>query len=119
MQVCFDAIYAECNNQFVDIKYNSATSTITCTFLNSSDNSEKICSVEYGHNNKRMTIAANSTSNTVTLELSLDPSNGNYWFVVTASNGTHTVMVEGNIGTCTSLNTTLLILHYRYCHCCS
>ena len=71
-----------------------------CTFLNQLETSEKTCRIEYGLSGEEMTkslTAANTTSNTVLLELELDGLVRNYQFVVTASNGTYTVMVEGNI----------------------
>ena len=70
-----------------------------CTFLNQSDTSGKMCSIEYGLSGEEMTkmSSANTTSNIVLLELRLDGVDRNYQFIVTASNSTYTVTVEGNI----------------------
>ena len=92
--------YTGCYNDFVEVTYNSATSAITCSFLSQPDSmtSIKSCSVQYGEcQNLIFTSYGNSTGNSVTLIVLLSGSIKAYCYIITASNGTHTVMVEGQI----------------------
>lgn len=78
--------------------YDADTSTIVCIFRNNARQSYT-CSIRYGQCGKEMNQAAqgNTTmdsSNRVLLKPVGDLS-GCYMYVVTASNTTHTVMVEG------------------------
>ena len=91
--------HADCINQFVEIQYNSATSTISCIFLRELDTSKKSCSIRYGVCNQESTeIAADNTttSNVIMLSLALTSSESQC-YVATASNETHTVMFNGRI----------------------
>ena len=95
----FFSTTVECENHFVDISYNSADSTITCTFLNKMDNTTKSCSVRYGPcDNVNKTInddGHRKLPNTVVLQVT-NP-NSSFCYVVTASNGSFTLVVEGRL----------------------
>ena len=92
--------HSECNNQFVEIKYNSAATTISCVFLNQLDSSEKSCSIQYGICDQEQTemVASNTTSGNVMLNLALTGSGRVYCYNITARNRTYTVIVDGKIG---------------------
>ena len=88
-----------------------------CAFLNQLDASEKTCSVEYGLmiSGEAINIsdsANTTTNNSVSLELRLDNTVSNYPFIVTASNDTYTVVVEGSIGKLKSDGVCPSLLHY-------
>ena len=101
MYVCmYVSFYVDCTNQFVEIQYSSATSTISCIFLSELDGSEKSCSIRYGECNQELTEMAagnTTTSSVIMLNLTLTSSDSQC-YVATASNGTYTVMVDGSIG---------------------
>jgi hypothetical protein len=100
--MCAHIYIIECTNQFVEIGYNSATSTITCVFLNELDTSEKSCSIRYGVCDQEKTEMAtgNTTTGSVILDLDLTNTGSSsvYCYSVIARNRTHTVMVDGRIG---------------------
>ena len=86
-----------CTNQFVKVEYDSAASTITCTF-NQLDNFENLlCDIRYGRCGQELFDSSSSTttSNVATLKAKVS---GTTCYLVTASNGSYTVMVEGSIG---------------------
>ena len=87
-----------CTNQFVKLEYDSAAFTITCTF-SQSDNFENLsCDIRYGRCGQELSDSVPSTTtstNTVTLNLRVS---GAICYLVTASNGSYTVLVEGIIG---------------------
>ena len=87
-------------NNFVKVQYTEATyeSAISCTFLNQSDTSEKTCCATHGRCDESgpesiQECKADSPYN-IPLEIS-DRSIQRYCYTVTASNGSHTVKVEG------------------------
>ena len=87
-----------CTNHFVKMEYDSAASIFTCTF-SQSDNFENLsCDIRYGRCGKELSDSVSSTTtstNVVTLDVSVS---GAICYLVTASNGSYTVLVEGNIG---------------------
>ena len=92
--------YTGCINKFVEVKYNSAVSTITCTFRETTVSSN-VCFVNYGECQNLMFTSNGSTSihnnDIITLRLQLSGMDQVYCYVVTASNGVHTIVVEGEI----------------------
>ena len=71
-----------------------------CIFLDKQDNSEKFCSVLYGPSSQQLTSSGQGSSDTFTVILTLnfeDQKQTNYQYVITASNGTFTVQVEGSL----------------------
>ena len=80
------------------VEYNPSTTTISCTFGNELDLSPKSCS--YGICDQEVHIAQNKTTDgspsTVIIQLNTSSIDPNNCYVVTASNGTFTVMVKGN-----------------------
>ena len=91
------SISIECTNRFVEVQYNSATSTISCVFLSELDTSEKSCSILYGVCDQEQTKMAvgNTTSSSVMLKVDVT---GSYCYTLVARNGTYTIMVDGRIG---------------------
>ena len=81
------------------MEYDSTASTITCVFLNLLDTSLKSCSIQYGQCSSEMmkTASTNTTTESATVTLNIHAS-GSICYNVTASNGSHTVIVQGNIG---------------------
>ena len=76
-------------------KETSSESTISCVFLNQSDNSEKTCCVTYNLCDLTGTQKCNKISPyNIKLELS-GHSSETYCYTVTASNDNYTVKVEG------------------------
>lgn len=103
-------VYAGCNNDFVEVtEYDPATSTIACLFLDQpSMESVKSCHIELFNEKCRepliasyreplFTFYGNTTDSSVTLNLQLNGTHQVYCYIVTASNGTRTVIVEGKI----------------------
>ena len=88
------------------VEYHPSNTTISCTFENELDSSQKSCSVEYGICDQAMNSAQNSTTDdspsTVTIKLNITAMNSNTCYVVTATNGTFTVMVNGSFETPTN-----------------
>ena len=103
---CFLGFCIECTNQFVDVDYDVDASTISCVFVDNTHRSESTnytCSVRYGQCGMEMNQATqeNTTtdsSNRILLKL-VTTLSGCYMYVVTASNATHRVMVEGEFHT--------------------
>ena len=92
-----DSPPAGCTNQFVKVEYDSATSTISCVFLNNRNIIEQSCSIKYGKCNQKLVLTASDNStlespNRVTLQVESD---GSDCYVIRASNGTFTVIIEG------------------------
>lgn len=87
-------------NDFVNIRYNPSTTKITCYFLNKQDDSDKNCSIMYGLNPWQLSSKTNKSS-TTTIELVLEksqcPGQLTCHYVITASNGSYTVRVEGTL----------------------
>ena len=94
VSVCFE-YSTGCTNQFVKVEYDLTSSTITCVFQSSAENS---CCIKYGqcHQKLNLTAEGNSTTNKVMLQIKSDRSE---CYTVTASNGTFAVMVEGSFST--------------------
>ena len=89
----------ECANQFVAVRYNSADSTISCTFLNPMDTSIKSCRVTYGPCGQEPTQSVQKFSSVElpnNIALTIMPR-GTYCYTVTASNDNFTVSIEGMI----------------------
>ena len=83
-------------NQFVIIKYDSATSTIVCQFI-SQATTLKSCNVKYGQRNQNLmmdytSLQKNSTLNTIALDVDPDRLE---CYVVIASSDEVTIAVEG------------------------
>ena len=90
-------------NRFLAVKFDSSGSTITCIFLNQQDNSEKSCSIAYGLCGENPHLSSQgvptSTSNSIILQLQFEnKTEFDYCYLVTASNGTFSVIVEGRFG---------------------
>lgn len=88
-------------NQFVSVVFYPESSMLACIF-DMGDNSEKLCNVSYGPNIQLLETTqniSNASIVTVTLDLLIGT---NYVYIVTASNTTDTVQVEGRltIGKC-------------------
>ena len=99
LHACGLSLTTGCSNEFVRVKYDSATSTISCNFLNQFDTSEKVCRIHYGVCDEIIveTTSASDTSDSVTLKLRILNS-ASYCYSLTASNDSYTVTVEGQIG---------------------
>ena len=96
MTLC--SVITGCMNQFVDVQYNSADSTISCTFINQMNTSIKSCNVTYGicGQNLKQTVQGSTSlmfPNTVVLKLMY---NSSFCYAVTATNNSFTVVVEGS-----------------------
>jgi hypothetical protein len=82
------------------VEYRETSTSISCVFLNQSDTSEKTCCVTYGSCDQRepgSTPAYNCSRDSpynIQLEAA-DHSSQRYCYIVTASNDTHSVKVEG------------------------
>ena len=87
-------------NNFVQAQYIEVTTgpAISCTFLNSSDTSEKNCCVTHGRCDEKglegVLECRKDPPYNIPFEIS-DRSSQRYCYTVTASNGSHTVKVEG------------------------
>ena len=85
--------------------YDSSTSTVVCKFLNqpSTVMTTRSCRIDYwqcrqGSINLKA-IQENTTSDIATINLEmLHDSSQTYCYTITASNGTHIIKVEGQIG---------------------
>ena len=87
------------SNQFVVVSLDFSSNTFTCSFLNQLDTTAKLCSISYGFNPQQLTYTANGSSDsfTVTLPLHDDVKRERLvYFIVTASNNTFTLLVEGS-----------------------
>ena len=92
-------------NSFVKINFYGDNASIVCTFLNQQEGTKRKCSIQYGPgegcHNLSLASQGNSTSNKVVISLSIQlPEELIYCFSVTASNGTHTVIIKAlfNVG---------------------
>lgn len=91
----------ECTNNFVQVMYTSE-SILSCVFLDLNDTSDKICCVTHrlcdqdkpGNTQK---CSRNFPYNIQLQDLVSNPSSQKYCYTVTASNGTHTVKVNGRL----------------------
>ena len=95
---------AECTNQFVVV--NIAASTVSCIFLNNLNTTNQSCGIMYwlcdegGVRN----VQNYDLSNNAKLMLT---TSGYYCYVITATNGWHTIRIEGSFGK---------EYTYRFCH---
>ena len=93
------SVVTGCTNQFVEVQYSSADSTISCIFLNQMDTSIKSCNVTYGicGQNLKQTVQGSTSlmfPNTVVLKVTQSSS---FYYAVTATNDSFTVVVEGSV----------------------
>lgn len=102
----YKSLFPECSNRFVKVEFNFPT--ITCKFLNQLDHSNKSCSVRYGRCSQKMAEIASATTTSDTIKLDINPSGFSNTICVTASNGSHIVTLEENVGKV--LYITLLLL---------
>ena len=89
-------------NQFVDFSFDLALNIATCLFLNQpKSTNEKACSIAYGVPSEICTLFAHQSSkgssDKVYLGFPESQSQEECCFIATASNGTHTVLVEGSM----------------------
>ena len=108
---------------------NFSSNTFTCSFLNQLDTTAKFCSILYGFNPQQLTYAANGSNDSiVTLPLHDDVRNAKQvYFIVTASNNTFTILVEGNqnqnfgkrikLVLCINYAISMVIVMINYNHC--
>ena len=83
-----------CTNEFVDVRYDSTTSTITCNFLDEADTSIKSCSLRQCDEMLASGPEQNITvevSNFIELNGATENSN---CYLVTASNSSFRITVE-------------------------
>ena len=83
-----------CTNEFVRVEYDSATSTITCNFLDETDTSIKSCSLQECDQMLASVPGLNSTvetPNSIALSVATGDSD---CFLVTASNTSFRTSVE-------------------------
>ena len=88
--------FSGCFNDFVEVKYDSTVSSITCQFLNQTDTSIKSCSVMYGQCGMMLKYTQESNStvevpNIVSLTLHSDKFE---CYVVIARSDAMTVIIE-------------------------
>ena len=92
----------------MDVSVDLAAKSVTCSFSQQKENSDKYCSIEYGLSRENCRLAQNeikqqSNSSTTDNVLIVFPFNEQfqpqeeYCFTVTASNGTFTALIEGTI----------------------
>jgi hypothetical protein len=85
-----------CENPFVEVAYNAATSTVACNFLKNANYS---CSVKYGLCQDIETKSNSSRNNTTGSDQVLiqiqSSGSAQMCYVVTASNDTFVVVVKG------------------------
>ena len=94
---------SERSDKFVDVSIDLASKTVTCLFLQQRENITKSCSIVYGlsRENCKPQNQSRNTSNTDCVLIRF-PSNKQfqpheeYYFTVTASNGTFTALIEGS-----------------------
>ena len=113
-------LYIDETNQLVDIEYDTSTS-ILCKFLNQQDMNDVSCSIEYKECQHTETTQLNATSsnmpNTLQITLLFDRSDqAKYCYIVTASNSTLIVYVQGTLihGNNTLLNVSYPVLLLQY-----
>ena len=88
-------------NQYVNITFQSAN-RILCTFLDQQRGQNTMsCDVTYGPCRQEPTEIARGTITTTanTVNIAINPQTSEYCYVVNASNGTFTVLIEGQITT--------------------
>ena len=74
-----------------------SNSTITCTFIDEVDATEKYCRIDYGLYDEGLTYSTQGSSNENTVSLSLtNLVSGQYQYIVLAGSDVATVRVEGN-----------------------
>ena len=87
-------------NKYVNITFQAADK-IMCTFLDQQGQSTVSCDVAYGPCQRQPTAISRGTlaaeSNTVNIEI--NPDTSEYCYVVNATNGTFTVLIEGLVVT--------------------
>lgn len=101
-------LHTEYSNTFVSVEINYDTNiTITCKFhAQSSISSTSTCSIEYKDQ------VAEGTSNSDTVTLNIRPIQGGHQnFTITATNGNHTVQMEGKFNIS---GTACMQLYYAY-----
>ena len=91
-----------CTNEFLQLNFNSSTSTLHCLFLNERDEARKRCSIVYGRCGQELSRSAEGYSTTEQLNrVSVDLTEfteGSHCYIVTAKTGSITVKVEGTLG---------------------
>ena len=101
MLLSLQCSHADCINNFVKLSYDSAASTVTCTFLDQQESVafNRSCRIQYGDCPSKLTeVSSNTTtSNEIVLNLHLSGLGQEYCYIVTASNGSNIVMVEGRV----------------------
>ena len=87
-------------NQFVTVEYNSAESTVSCTFLNQQDDSTKFCRIRYGQCQQELMLSSEAyatTETVIVLSLEFDNAGQMYCYTVEAGNNSYTITVEGSL----------------------
>ena len=112
MEINFNLLtFSGLNDTFVNVSIDELASAVTCTFLSEKQSDVvKTCSITYkAYNDTKVQCelkallqpqheiqSAESLSNTVTIGLPFLRNHGIlYCFIVVASNGTHTALVQG------------------------
>ena len=88
-----------CINQFVQVDYDAFASTLSCTFLKR-QNSVKLCYVQYGPCGQDLTMTDEGTTTFDVVPLNISVLSGadeTFCYIVMATNGSYTVLVEGSI----------------------
>ena len=88
------------NNEFVTIEFSSTKDIVTCSFLNVQDTSRKSCSISYGPRLDMLIWSETDSSNMSNIPISLTAEaqqEANIFYVITASNSTFVVQVEGSL----------------------
>ena len=101
------------SNQFVVVALDFNSNVVTCSFLNQLDTTAKFCSIMYGFNLQQLTYDANGSNDSFTVTLPLHDDvkkERQVHFIVTASNSTFTLSVEGSVGK------RVVMLHGPECH---
>ena len=87
-------------NKYVNVTLEM-TNKIVCTFLSQQESRSTIsCDVAYGPCQQQPTMIAQGTissPNTMNIDLPVIPQTSDYCYAVNASNGTFTVIIEGQI----------------------
>ena len=88
-------------NQYVDVIFTSAKS-ISCEFADHmSTHSRKSCSIRYGLCQQPFTMNAQGSvvsDSSSTIKINLDTNLNTYCYSINASNGTFTLLMEGDFG---------------------
>ena len=83
------------------VNYDPANTVLSCTFLNKSDSSPKSCSVIYGTCGQEIHTIQGSgidgSPSMITIKLNSSIINSMSCYIVTASNGTYEIVVNGSI----------------------